>query len=297
MAVYKRVYRPYAGPLVLERTRFLVVARYALLEVFESRVFTAYLVLCLVPFLAEAAAIYVANFPAARILLRIPGEADPLRPEFFAATLTVQGVLAFLLTAWLAPTLIAPDLANGALPLYFSRPLSRPEYLLGKATVLFGLLSLITWVPCLTLFVLQAGFAGAAWTFANLRVAGAIFAGAWIWILVLSFLGLAISAWVRLRLVASAALFAVFFTGLAFGEAWSEVLRNPWGRLGNLLYLVGLIWRDLFLPLAPLVPQAGIEGPVVGELPSWAAWLGLIAVCASCAWLLGRRVRAREVVR
>ena len=297
MAVYKRAYRPYAGPLVPERSRFLVLTRYSLLEVFESRVFTAFLVLCLVPFLVELAAIYVANSAAARALLRIPGQADPLRPEFFAATLTIQGVLGFLLTAWLAPTLVSPDLVNGALPLYLSRPLSRPEYLLGKAGVLFALLSLITWVPGLIVFALQASFGGPAWTWANLRVAGAIFVGAWIWIVVLSLLGLALSAWIKWRLVASGALFAVFFTGLAFGEVWREVLRNPWGRLGNLFYLVGVIWRDLFLPKLPLFPQEGADGPVIGELPSWAAWIGLLAVCTFCAWLLDRRLRAREVVR
>ena len=296
MAVYKRAYRPYAGPLVPERSRFLVLTRYSLLEVFESRVFTALLVLCLVPFLVELAAIYVANSAAARALLRIPGQADPLRPEFFAATLTIQGVLGFLLTAWLAPTLVSPDLVNGALPLYLSRPLSRPEYLLGKAGVLFALLSLITWVPGLIVFALQASFGGPAWTWANLRVAGAIFVGAWIWIVVLSLLGLALSAWIKWRLVASGALFAVFFTGLAFGEVWGEVLRNPWGRLGNLFYLVGVIWRDLFLPQAPLFPQESVDGHAVGELPSWAAWLGLLAVCTFCTWLLDRRLRAREVV-
>ena len=59
----------------------------------------------------------------------------------------VQGVLAFVLTAFTGPGLISPDIANGALPLYFCRPFSRAEYVLGKTSVLAILLSQITWIP------------------------------------------------------------------------------------------------------------------------------------------------------
>ena len=31
------------------------------------------------------------------------------KPDFFFATLTLQGALAFLLTAWVAPVLVSPD--------------------------------------------------------------------------------------------------------------------------------------------------------------------------------------------
>ena len=56
------------------------------------------------------------------------------------------------LTAFVGPGLVSPDLANSALPLYFCRPFSRAEYVLGKCAVSVQLLSLITWVPGLILF-------------------------------------------------------------------------------------------------------------------------------------------------
>ena len=294
MAVYKRSYRPYAGPLTSERWRFLVVPRYALQELVESRVLMAFVVMCLFPFLGEAVGIYVANSEAARALLRISGGPDPMRPEFFAGALTVQGTLAFVLTAWVAPVLVSPDLVNGALPLYLSRPFSRAEYLLGKALALLALLSVVTWVPGLTLFALQAGLAESAWLFTHLRVAWAILLGSWIWISVLTLLGLSLSAWIRWRLVASTALFGVFFMGSAFGEVWREVLRDPWGRLANLPYLIGVVWLDLF-EIGP-TPAVAREAHALGELPAWAAWAGLVVTCALCLWLLDKRLRAREVV-
>jgi len=155
VAVHKRAYRPYEGPLTAERGRFLVLPRYGLLELFESRLLTAFFVLCFVPVLIGASAIYIANSPAARALLEMSSAPDFVRkPDFFFAILTLQGGLAFLLTAWVAPVLVSPDLVNGALPLYLSRPFTRVEYVLGKATVLLTLLSAITWVPMLLLFAL-----------------------------------------------------------------------------------------------------------------------------------------------
>ena len=296
MAVHKRAYRPYEGPLTAERGRFLVLPRYGLLELFESRLLTAFFVLCFVPVLIGASAIYIANSPAARALLEMSSAPDFVRkPDFFFAILTLQGGLAFLLTAWVAPVLVSPDLVNGALPLYLSRPFTRVEYVLGKATVLLTLLSAITWVPMLLLFALEAGLAE-GWGTANVRIAAAVFAGSWVWILVLTLLGLAISAWVRWRVVASGALAGVFFMGAAFGEMWREVLNGPWGRLANLYYLVGLVWRSLFGLFTSRSMAQEMFNERGRDLPTWAAWAGLAAAALLSVWLLERRLRARDVV-
>jgi hypothetical protein len=221
-----------------------------------------------------------------------------IRAEFFLVALTVQGALAFFLTAWVAPVLVSPDLVNGALALYLSRPFTRAEYVLGKAAVLFILLSLVTWLPVLGVFSLQAGLAGPEWLGANLRVAFAIVAGAWTWIAVLTLLGLAVSAWVKWRLVATGALFGVFFMGAAFGEAWREAVSSPWGRMVNVAYLIEIVWRGLFAFAPPHgAAREMFDERQLRDLPVWAAWLGLAAICAFCLWLLERRLRAREVVR
>jgi ABC-2 type transport system permease protein len=300
VAVHRRAYRPYEGPLTAERWRFLVLPRYGLLELFESRALTAFFVLCFVPFLIEASAVYVSHSAAARALLQLSpaaaGDLEVARPEFFMGTLIFQGALAFLLTAWVAPVLVSPDLVNGALPLFLSRPFSRAEYVLGKASVLALLLSLITWVPGLVLFALEAGLTE-GWGMGHLRIVGALFAGAWVWILVLTLVGLALSAWIRWRIVASGALAGVFFMGSAFGEMWKEILGNPWGRVTNLSYLIGLVWRDLFgvFEGRQMSHEMFNDGPG-RDLPTWAAWAGLSVAAGLCVWILDRRLRAREVV-
>jgi ABC-2 type transport system permease protein len=52
------------------------------------------------------------------------------------------------------PNLISQDLRYNALPLYFSRPLRRSDYFLGKLGVIVGLLSLVTVVPAVIAYVL-----------------------------------------------------------------------------------------------------------------------------------------------
>jgi len=70
----------------------------------------------------------------------VPEKVLSIDNRFFFHFISVQGVFAFLLTAFAGPGLISPDLANGALPLYFCRPFSRAEYVLGKSSVLAILL-------------------------------------------------------------------------------------------------------------------------------------------------------------
>src|SRR5438067_11986990 len=91
--------------------------------------------------------------------------------SFFGIYLGVQGALSFILTAFIGPGLVSPDLANGALTLYLCRPLSRTEYVLGKMSVLAIQLSWITWIPGLLLFFVQAGLSGPHWLIVNAWVA------------------------------------------------------------------------------------------------------------------------------
>jgi ABC-2 type transport system permease protein len=204
---------------------------------------------------------------------------------FFFRFMTVQGVLAFLMTAFAGPGLISPDLANGALPLYFCRPFSRAEYVLGKSAVLGILLSEITWIPGVILFLIQSSFAGARWAWDNLWIAGSLVLASLIWIAILSMLAMALSAWVKWRIVAGALLLALMFFGAGFAQAVNVVLRVDAGHFFDVGYLVASVWMGLFkVDSAPAI-SAG------------QAWIALLVYSFACLWLLMRKVRAYEVVR
>jgi ABC-2 type transport system permease protein len=215
-----------------------------------------------------------------------------LEGSLFFWFLVGQSMFAFLLASFTGPTLVGPDLVHGAMPLYLSRPISRADYVLGKLMVLLVLLSAVTWVPAMLLTGLQASVAREGWLADRWRIPFALFVGSWIWILLLSLLALAISAWIRWRPLATSALFIVFVVGSAFGTAVNATLDTNWGKLLMLGEMAQTIWADLFGG----VPFLGGDWPR-DPLPLVACWLGLATACVAALAILHKKIRAFEVVR
>ena len=65
-----------------------------------------------------------------------------------------QAVLMVLLVGLIAPPLISQDIRSRAFLLYFSRPITRGEYLLGKLGSVWAFLGMITAVPALALYLI-----------------------------------------------------------------------------------------------------------------------------------------------
>src|ERR1044072_8926795 len=167
MGVYEHLYGAYEGESHSAWSRFLVIPRYALREVFKSKLLVTIFILCFIYPLAATILVYLHHNANALAMLQINvRELLPIDASFFRTFVEVQGAFAFILTVLVAPPLISRDLSNNALPLYLCRPLSRAEYVLGKMTVLVFLLSFMTWIPGLLIFFFQTSLAGftCAWT-------------------------------------------------------------------------------------------------------------------------------------
>lgn len=305
MAVYEHTYKPYVGRLTAEWSRFLVIPRHAYQDVFKSKLFTAFFAVAFIPVLLEAVLIYLHHNVNAIALLRIDvRELLPIDGSFFQFFVSFQGGFAFFVTLLVGPPLVARDLRNNALPLYLCRPFSRAEYVAGKMSVLIILLSLITWVPQLLLFLFQAYLEGWTWFVNNLWLANAIFLGSMVWIILLALLSQAVSAVVKWRIVASAALLGIFFIPSVFGEVINELFMTRWGGIISLGMLMRNVSSGLFGTFDPVTGSRtirGIDGEVVQQIllvepPLWACWTALFVVCAICLAVLARRVKAYEVV-
>jgi ABC-2 type transport system permease protein len=286
MAVYKRTYKDYGGKRTATWSRFLILMRYSYARLFQSRFLVLFLALCLFYPIACATLIYLSHNSPALAMLKLQSNALPaIDGSFFYVFCVVQGVLALLLTAFVGPSLISPDLANGGLALYLSRPFSRAEYVTGKMTVLLVLLSLITWVPGLLLYAIQASCTGWTWIKPNLWLARSIVLGPLIWIGVLSLIALALSAWVKWRIAAGACVLGLHFVGAGFAQAINEILRTRNGSLINLSEVIHTIWANLF------------QSSRGTDLSVMQAWIVLGVTCVLCLGLLARRIRGFEVIR
>ena len=306
MAVFENSYRQYEGRLTPEWARFLVLPRYALRDVFGSKLLTAVFCLCFIHPLVMAILVYLHHNTNAIALMQIDvRELVPIDASFFQHFVEFQSWFAFILAVLVGPALVSRDLANNALPLYLCRPFSRAEYVAGKMSALAILLSLVTWVPGLLLFLLQAYLEGAGWVVSNAWMAGAIFFGGVTWIVLLSLLALAVSAWVRWRVVAGGALLGLFFIPAAFGNVVNGLFMTRMGHLVSPSDLMRNVWRGLFGHFTREVARfttediwgGGYVEVVLLEPPLWACWLAVALICLVCVLLLARKVRAYEVVK
>ena len=161
------------------------------------------------------------------LLLFLAGRTGPLfavDAKFFLMYLTVQSSLAFILTAFIGPGLVSPDLANGALTLYLCRPVRAPNTCSAKCQLLSSSSPGSRGFPGLVLFIVQASLSGWGWFTQNFYMAVAVVLGSWIWIITLALLALALSAWVKWRIAAGALLLAILFMGAGFAQA---INRSP----------------------------------------------------------------------
>jgi ABC-2 type transport system permease protein len=286
MAVYERTWRRYAGELTPVRWRWLVVTRYALADAFASRLFTAFYAICFLPSVVGIFFIYLShNLSLLQQLGMPPDLMNVLTDKFFMLLFSWQALPAFLVAVIVSPSLIAADLSNNALPLYLSRPIDRSEYVLGKMAVLAILLSPMTWVMGLAIFILQAYFEGGGWGLENYRIGMAYLVGHIAWIVVISMLTLAISAWVRFKPAARGALFAIIFILAGFAQAVNGVTRTSFGDLIHLVRAINSVVMSLF------------GAPTPSGLPVSLNWFTLVGVTALSIWLINRKLRPHEVVK
>ena len=169
----------------------------------------------------------------------------------------VSGVVAIFLAAQ-APELVVNDIRYRVLPLYFSRPMSRFDYVAAKLAALsLGLLSL-TLLPLLILFVgrvlatedLLGALGDEVGSLPAIVGSGVLHA------VVLASLGIAISSLASRRAYAAGAVLAVFL----IGGVISEVLREAGGAFDD--------WAPFLNPLAIIDgARQWLFGGVVAESP------------------------------
>lgn len=288
MAVHDRRYKPYTGVTTSLQSRFLVLPRYAFKDVFKSRWLVFFLGLTVLPPLIFGIMIYMRNNLGAidrlsQLGLDV-GTFYSIDEGFFASFLRWQFSCAFFLTLFVGPGLVSRDLANNGLPLYLSRPISRADYVVGKLVTLLALSSAITWIAGLLLFGLNGNMTTWGWVIENARIGLAVFVGSFLWISLLALLALALSAWVRWKVIAGFMLLAFFLVGTVVPQVINAFFRTDWGHILNAIQLVRIVTAKILGVTPP-------PGP-----PFFACIVALALMAGACLVLLNQRIRAYQVV-
>lgn len=279
MPIHDQGYHRYAGERDRTGTAWQVIAMAGIRTVLAKRKFLGLLLVAWGPFLVRAVQVYIAaNFQQASFL-------QP-KGETFREFLDQQGIFVFFVTIYVGAGLIAADRRANALQLYLSKPLTRWEYVAGKLAILFVFLTFVTFVPAMTLLLVQIGFAG-SFTFVrqNLYLVPAITLFSLVQVLLASCTILALSSLSNSsRFVGIMYAGLIFFTGALF-----NAVRGITGRT----WLAWLSPTDALEQLGDVMFRL----PPRFDLPVWVAALVVVGLVGGSLVVLERRVRAVEVVR
>jgi ABC-type transport system involved in multi-copper enzyme maturation permease subunit len=279
MPIHDQGYRRYLGTRAAVGRGWMVITLAGIKSIIAKRAFIGLMLFAWAPFVVRSVQIYVvANFPQAASVLQV-------NAEMFRQFLEQQSPFVFFVTIWVGASLISADRRANALQLYLSKPLTALEYVAGKLAILFTLLIFVTWVPAISLMVVQTVLAGSfAFLRANVFLFPAITLFALAQVLLASMTMLALSSMSK-----SSRFVGVMYAGLIF---FTSALFNA---------LRGITGSSQF---AWLSPNAALDqlGDVIFrlnpryELPPALAALTVIALIAASAVILRRNVKGVEVV-
>ena len=278
MGIHDQTYRRYAGPRAEPGAAWSVIAWTGIRTLLARRLFLVVLLFAWSQFVVRAVLLYLAaNFPSMEILAP--------SPQTFRDFFDQQSFFVFVVTVYAGAGLIANDRKANALQIYLSKPLTRAEYVAGKAGVLAAFLLFVTWAPAMLLLVLQATFAGNL-TFVreHLFLIPAITVFALLEVLAASFAMLALSS-----LSTSARFAGMLYAGaILFTTAIFQTVRGVTGSSG---------WS--WISFGANLAQVGdvVFGVTPRHDTPWAVSLLIVAglIGASLA-VLRWRVRGVEVV-
>ena len=290
MPIYDQGYRRWNGELQRHPLRWWPILRQGVMQFLPQRKYLALL----------AVAWIVMIFNGARLFTQLKGAAlvDAVRgatgidlgdvgPAFYWEALHAQTVWALLFTVMVGSDLIAADRRNKALQLYFSKPITPNDYILGKLGVIAVFLAVSVWLPSLMLWLFgiamepTSAYLSAVW-FVPLPLT--------LWcllqILVMGLLMLAMSAVAQRPVFIAVSWFILFGYGpfqgivlllrnLSRSDAWSVI------NLADNLQSTGTWWFGL--------ESSSSVHPAFGTLV-------LILAVVGCYVVVRRRIEPVEVV-
>lgn len=211
----------------------------------------------------------------------------------------VQTILV-LFVASMASELVGNDRKNNTLPLYFSRPIERSDYVLAKVGALTLGLQMLTLVPQLLMFVGNwlGATDGSGWFSDNASDLPAILVSAILVSAQLASLSIVVATFATKRAFAMVAILALFLMSLAATAALADLLPAAAGRIVMMfspIYVTRAVSLVLFDAVPAVRDMSTASGPDeqigAADLPG-VVW---IAVCvghiALAVWFAIRRYR------
>lgn len=290
MPIYTRSYRSYEGG-VRRRFRWWVIATHELRILAKNRAFLALAALAGLHFLLRVQQVVAFD------TLNTPGQTSPIvavmrqiemfnvDPSMFFDFIRLQASVVFLVSILAGAGMICGDFNNNLMEVYFSKPLTWRDYVMGKSMALVAAGLCFTAVPSVILVILHLMMSPTMATFqAMYWIPGAAIAFSLMIVLPCALGVLASSALSRSERYASIAIFMVVFGDLMLGQLLQELMHQRQYAIIAFPLALNRIGESLFEQRFQFIP-----------LPWHYAALYVAAVCLGALALVCRVVRRAEV--
>ncbi|MFC1717433.1 ABC-2 transporter permease, partial [Candidatus Poribacteria bacterium] len=152
MPIHDQSYRHWEGTFKSHSFRWWVITREGLRIILRRKMFLIFIMAPpIIQFFIYGAIVYGVNVYGSLFNLNIVNA-----KFFFDFLLLRQTFFIVLICIFGGSGLMANDLRNNALQLYFSKPLTRLDYLVGKFAIIIVLMAFLTTIPGIILFVENA---------------------------------------------------------------------------------------------------------------------------------------------
>lgn len=170
MTIKEKGYTHWEGELRDGKFPWWPITRWGIKLTFRKKYFKFLFFISLVPAIVFLGGIYISErLEDFRFMIKGPTDFLQINPAYFKSYFTNDFLLFMMviILVFCGAGLISDDLKYNSLQLYFSRPLKKKEYFLGKVSVIVFFLFIVTLIPGLILFVMKLIFSGSLKFFAS----------------------------------------------------------------------------------------------------------------------------------
>ncbi len=290
MTIKEKGYSHWDGEFSTKKLPWWPITRYGIKLTLKKKFFKLVYTLALVPAVVFLVGIYLAERIDDFSIMMENGSSQFLKvdPALFRTYLT-NDFLLFMIIIILVFTgagLIADDIKFNSLQLYFSRPLNKKDYLLGKASVLVIFLLFLTLVPGLLLFIMKLIFSGGLKFFGDFPLLPISIIGYSIFITVFfSFYTLLLSSLNKSRRYVIILIVGIYFFSDILFAIFFGIFRSPYSSLFSLKVNLQQLGAAFF----------GVKAAY--NVPWIYSLLILAGICCLSGVVLIRKVKGVEIVK
>ena len=281
MTIREKGYHQWEGQLNDKNVRWLPMFFYGIRLIFRKRFSKALFTFCIIPFFFYLGTLWISNKSELQMLKRMFPMIS-FGPDFFNSFFTHSFTffMLLLLSVFFGSDLISNDIQYKSFPLYFSRPLERKDYLIGKFSILLFYNLLFTLVPGILLYIFNFIFAGDM-SF-NLVFVGGLLIVPVLTSLFIASVTLVISSMSSNSRYVKIIMILFFFTSPAVAEILRDVFRNSYFELLNFFGTIQQMGTFL------------LGGKPEFSFPAWISVLEVVLIILGSMLLLYRRIGKLE---